>query len=233
MPTMHNFLAYHKENEFFRYRKMIPDKLIAFGFVQHGSDYVYETPLPCGHFAMRVIVAQTGEVSTQVTDALSGEIYALHHIPGATGGFIGSVREAYAHVLMAIDASCAEPDVFKSADALHVIQYVRETYQDELQFLWKRSPENAIFRRKDTRKWYAAMLTVRREKLKLDGNGVVEILDLRCEPEDIASLVDGKRYFPGYHMNKRHWITICLDGTVPTQEIRARIDASFVLAAKA
>lgn len=33
-------------------------------------------------------------------------------------------------------------------------------------------------------------------------------------------------------MNKKHWITICLDGTVSLEEIFRLIDMSFILAAK-
>ena len=60
--------------------------------------------------------------------------------------------------------------------------------------------------------------------------GAVEIIDLRIKPEDVEALLDGKKYFPGYHMNKRHWYTICLDGSVPIEEIFCRVDESFALA---
>ncbi|MDR3176713.1 MAG: MmcQ/YjbR family DNA-binding protein [Desulfovibrio sp.] len=55
---------------------------------------------------------------------------------------------------------------------------------------------------------------------------------MRIKPEEIDTLIDGKRYFPGYHMNKKHWFTICLDGSVSTEEIFCRIDESFALARK-
>jgi hypothetical protein len=61
---------------------------------------------------------------------------------------------------------------------------------------------------------------------------MVDIIDLRVNPKEVDSLVDGKKYFPDYHMNKKHWVTICLDGSVPLEEVFCRIDESYVLAAE-
>ncbi|MCL1904589.1 MAG: MmcQ/YjbR family DNA-binding protein [Methanomassiliicoccaceae archaeon] len=122
-------------------------------------------------------------------------------------------------------------DIFKSEQALEIIGYVRDEYHDELQFLWERF-DNAVFIRKDSNKWYAALLPLTKRKLGLDSDEAVEVLDLRARTDDIVSLVDGKRYFPGFHMNKKYWYTICLDGSVPTDEIFRRIDASYELSKK-
>lgn len=121
-------------------------------------------------------------------------------------------------------------DVFLSAGAQQVIAYAREKYRDELQFLWQRFPKNAILRRKDNAKWYAALLVLEKRKLGLDEDSVVDIIDLRGDPGAIRALVDGERYFPGFHMNKKHWYTMCLDGSVPVKDVLARIDESYSLA---
>lgn len=99
-------------------------------------------------------------------------------------------------------------------------------------FLWKKFQNNAIFRRADTNKWYAAILTVKKKKLGIDSDGEIEIIDLRGKPIDIIQIVDGKKYLPGYHMNKNNWFTICFDGSVSTKEICNLIDESYVLANK-
>lgn len=59
----------------------------------------------------------------------------------------------YGRILELIANKCFENDVFQSDYAHKVIRYVRQTYGDELEFLWERFPDNAIFRRKDTGKW--------------------------------------------------------------------------------
>ena len=85
---------------------------------------------------------------------------------------------------------------------------------------------------KDNKKWYAAVLTVSRRKLGFDSDETVEIIDLRMSPEILAASVDNVRIFAGYHMNKKHWVTVCLDGTMPTEEICTMIDESYALARK-
>ena len=40
-------------------------------------------------------------------------------------------------------------------------------------------------------------------------------------------LWDSDGIFPAYHMNKRHWITVLLDGTVPTETVKKLLDVSF------
>lgn len=216
----------------FKNRKIKLEQLLPFGFSKSGNGYVYSIGLLGGQFEMTVSVDKAGKATAEVIDGASRERYVLHRVAGAKGAFVGTVREEYEAVLAAVAESCSEPDVFKSEEARQLIAYVREKYQRELEFLWKRFPDNAIFRRQDNAKWFAALLTVSKIKLGLNETGAVEILDLRGNPENIAALVDGEKYFPGYHMNKKHWFTICLDGSVPIEEILARLDESFALALK-
>ena len=56
---------------------------------------------------------------------------------------------------------------------------------------------------------------------------------IKCDPERIAELqAQYEGITPGYHMNKRHWLSVLLDGSVPAQDIFPLIDASYALAAK-
>lgn len=219
-------------------RKVNISRLRAFGFSDAAGDHVYTTALLDGLFAMTVTVVSEGGVSTDVIEKASGESYVLHRVPGPTGAFVGQIREEYERVLTRIAKACFEPDVFKSEGARRVLHYVQVTYQNEPEYLWQSFPDNAIVRRSDNGKWYLAILTVRKKKLGLPGEGTLEVLDIRMKPEDVVRLVDGTRYFPGYHMNKKHWVTLCLDAPdpaslpVPLEEIFARIDESFTLAAR-
>jgi predicted DNA-binding protein (MmcQ/YjbR family) len=37
---------------------------------------------------------------------------------------------------------------------------------------------------------------------------------------------------PGYHLNKQHWNTVTIDGSIPNEEIQRMIDMSYDLVAK-
>lgn len=180
---------------------------------------------------LTVIIDTDGTIRTRLVDG-SGNEYFLHRIADAAGSFVGRVKNEYETALKEISEKCFELDVFKSEQARAVIAYVTDTYGDELEYLWRKFPDNAVVRRKDNKKWYAALLTVSRGKLGLSSDEVVEILDLRIPPEEMESTVDHIRFFPGYHMNKKHWLTLCLDGSVSIEEICRRIDESYLLAKK-
>ena len=55
-------------------------------------------------------------------------------------------------------------------------------------------------------------------------------LNLKCEPNEAQILRDiFPAIIPGYHMNKTHWNTIILDGSVPDGELERLIDLSHRL----
>jgi predicted DNA-binding protein (MmcQ/YjbR family) len=55
-------------------------------------------------------------------------------------------------------------------------------------------------------------------------------LTLKCDPDQALFLRDlYPAVHPGYHMNKRHWNTITLDGSIPDEELRGMIADSYDL----
>lgn len=55
-------------------------------------------------------------------------------------------------------------------------------------------------------------------------------INLKCDPERAIELRDEhKGIKPGWHMNKRHWNTVMLDGTVPPKLIRELVQHSYQL----
>lgn len=111
-----------------------------------------------------------------------------------------------------------------------VLRYIKEYYGAGPEFLWKTSDTAAAIHHPGTKKWFAALMLQTPDRvLNLPGEGRTDILNLKCDPMIIGSLVDGKRYLPGYHMNKEHWISVVLDGSLPPEEIFPWIDLSFRL----
>lgn len=216
----------------FKNKAVSAEKLLPFGFSADKDGYAYSAAIVDGQFNLVVRIAADGNVSAKVYDADSGDEYTLHLSSQAVGAFVGRVRTEYGAVLQKIADSCFETKVFTTEYADKIIRYVREKYQEEFEFLWEKFPNNAVVRRKDNKKWYAALLTVAGAKIGLSDDGLVEIIDLRMRHEDIEKLVDGRKYFGGYHMNKKHWISLCLDASVPWCEICKRLDDSRLLAEK-
>jgi len=58
-------------------------------------------------------------------------------------------------------------------------------------------------------------------------------LNLKCDPDVALQLREQYAAVrPGYHMNKKHWNTVDIDGTIPEQEIYRMIDHSYQLVRK-
>lgn len=118
-------------------------------------------------------------------------------------------------------------DIFKTKQAKQIIKYVKEKYNNELEFLWAKFPKYAIFRHKENKKWYAILISFEENKLGIESNKIVDIIVLKNKQENIINLIDNEKYFAGYHMNKRNWFTIKLDSGVTIKEIYDFIDESY------
>lgn len=58
-------------------------------------------------------------------------------------------------------------------------------------------------------------------------------VNLKCDPERALELRDEyESIIPGYHMNKRHWNTVILDGSVPDPLLTELIEHSYALVVK-
>jgi predicted DNA-binding protein (MmcQ/YjbR family) len=55
-------------------------------------------------------------------------------------------------------------------------------------------------------------------------------INLKCDPESSVQLREQyASVLPGYHMNKRHWITVLMDGSIPDKLLKQWIDHSYEL----
>ena len=216
--------------EIFDNKKPNVEKLKEYGFSCYDGKLVYHVRILDAQFELTVAVSENGDVAAQLIDVAFEEPYTQHLVAEAEGEFVGRVREAYERALTAICEACFETDVYREPLTQRLIEHAAEKYGDEPEYLWKQFPDTAILRRKDSEKWYAIFMSVERKKLGLSGMGRVEVLDVRVDPVELPLLVDGVRVLPGWHMNKKHWVSVLLDGTVPFDELTEYLEESWHLA---
>ncbi len=105
-------------------------------------------------------------------------------------------------------------------DKKEIFEYIKNQYNIVPEYLWDNKPDVAVFRHNDTKKWFGIIMHVNGE----------EYFNVKTEPDYSDLLRNTYDYIiPAYHMNKEHWITILLDGTVPKQKICDLIDISYDL----
>ena len=75
------------------------------------------------------------------------------------------------------------------------------------------------------------MMEVPGAKLGLPERGMLDILNLKCDPVLIASLRGAPGLLPAYHMNKENWITAVLDSGAPDAQIRTLLAMSYDMTA--
>ena len=216
--------------DFIKNKKIDFKKLEEFGFELIDNSYYYHTFLLKNQFKMTIKINLDNSIFTEIIDTETNEPYVLHLLEMKRSGYSEKVYKAYSEVLEKIQKECFEDEIFKTNYTKEIIDYVKNKYGDEFEFLWKKSPKNAVIRRKSSNKWYAVILTISKRKLNLDSEEIIEVINLHNSPEEIEKHIDNKRYFPAYHMNKKYWCTICLDGTIELEEIYKLIDISYELA---
>ena len=217
-------------NNFIKDKKIDFKKLEEFGFELIDNSYYYYTSLLKNQFKMSVKISLDNSIFTEIIDTETNEPYILHLLEIKRSGYSEKVYKAYSEILAKIQKECFEDEIFKANYTKEIVAYIKNKYGDELEFLWEKSPKNAVVRRKSSKKWYAVILTVSKRKLNLDSDEIIEVINLHNIVEEIKKLIDNKKYFPAYHMNKKYWCTICLDGTVELEEIYKLVDVSYELA---
>ena len=215
---------------FIKNKKMNFKKLEEFGFKLKDNSYYYQTSLLKNQFKMSVKISLDNSIFTEIIDTETNEAYILHLLEIKRSGYSEKVYKAYSEVLEKIKKECFEDEIFKANYTKEIVDYIKNKYGDELEFLWEKSPKNAVVRRKSSNKWYAVILTISKRKLNLNSDEIIEVINLHNSSEEIEKLIDNKRYFPAYHMNKKYWCTICLDGRIELEEIYKLIDISYELA---
>ena len=71
-------------------------------------------------------------------------------------------------------------------------------------------------------------MNVGKDKLGLEGDGTVDCMNLKIDDPILHDmLIHDKGIIPSYHMNKRHWITVLLDGTVSDNKVFELINVSY------
>lgn len=212
-------------------KKINFDKLKNFGFKYSSGDWLYSENIMDGEFCLNVQIDEKS-FKTEVVEIETGEIYTLHLVEGAGGKYIGKVRSEYEKILNKIIKECFEMSVFESEYSIKVLEYAKQKYGSEPEYLWEKFPRNAVCRRADNKKWYFAVLSVKADRLGFDSDEIIEVIDLRADKEIVPELLKKENIYPAYHMNKKSWVTVVLDGSMGFNQLCEMIDHSYELAKK-
>lgn len=93
--------------------------------------------------------------------------------------------------------------------------------------------DTTVLRHADTGKWFGIIMHISGNKVGLSPDIKVDVMNVKCKPEDTFTAREiSSGILPAYHMNKKHWISILLNGTVEPQLTEALLENSYELTKK-
>ncbi|MGZ9805265.1 MmcQ/YjbR family DNA-binding protein [Streptococcus sp. V869] len=215
--------------EIFKAYQFNSKKAKEYGFLENKGVWTFSSTILHGDFLMRVIVVD-GDLSFQVFDQETGDLYPQVHMESLRGTFVGSVRETCLEVLYDIRKSCFEVQEFLCSQTKRIMTLVQAKYENQLEYLWEKSPDTAVLRHEDNQKWYAVLMKISWEKLDKAQGGQVEVVNLKHD--QVADLLLQKGIYPAFHMNKRYWISLPLDDTLSDEQVLELFERSWDLTRK-
>ena len=215
--------------EIFNSYQFNKEKARDYGFVEDEQVWTYSCQILQGDFFMTVSITPDN-VSFQVFDQETGDLYPQVHMESMRGSFVGSVREACLEILYQIRKACFDVQDFICPQTKRIKAQVQEKYGSQLEYLWEKSPDTAVLRHEGNQKWYAVMMRIPWDKLEKGREGLVEAGNLKHD--QVADLLSKKGIYPAFHMNKRYWLSLALDDSLQDEEVIELIEKSWNLTVK-
>ncbi len=108
-------------------------------------------------------------------------------------------------------------------------KHITETYGVIAEYPWANAPSYGVYRHIHNKKWFAVIMDIPASKLGFISDETISIVNIKSDPILIGSLHKDDGIYPAYHMNKSHWISVLLDGTVDEEKIKWLTEISFSL----
>lgn len=214
------------ESDLFKHFKPNYTKLKNYGFTKEKDTYIYHSLLMDGDFDACISVSKDGVVSGKIMDTELEEEYVLFRTH-TRNEFAAQVRSEYLDLLEDIAKQCFYPVLYNSKQADTLMKYVAKKYGDEPDNPFRKI-DACVIRNHDSKKWYGLIMEVTRGTLNHNEDDTkVEILNIKVSEETEKKCLKKKDVYPAYHMKKKQWISIVLDGAVRDDEIQEWIDESY------
>ena len=139
--------------EIFKSYQFNQEKASVYGFIENEGVWTYSFQILDGDFVMTVSIT-TDNVSFQVFDQETGDLYPQVHMESMRGTFVGCVRQACLEILYQVRQSCFDVQDFICPQTKRIMAQVQKKYGNQLEYLWEKSPDTAVLRKEEIKKWY-------------------------------------------------------------------------------
>lgn len=199
--------------------------LAEWGFENGQARYV----LVEGEFELGMTLSDQ-ELELVVYDLAMEEPYTLFEVASASGALVTALRQQVDDILNRILGQQIQDNPLVE----RLVDYVATTYGLAPAHPFKRHPEIIGFKVPEVDKLFGIFLPV--DYCRLDKTSSrtdqVLVLNLKGQPDQILGRIDNCRYFPAYHMNKKHWFSVLLDAQTDWNQLISLLAESYRLVKK-
>ena len=218
------------EDNFFKKYKVIKEKLEPYGFIKEIDKYKFSKKFMENKFQAVIYIDSNNKITGKVIDLEFNEEYTSFRIKDVEGEFVNLVKKEYMEILQNIADNCMEKCMEKQCfifpQSNIICKYIKDEYGIEPEFMWNTNPGYGVFKN-DNNKWFGIIMNIEKNKIIPNcNNDEIEVLDLKLDDE-VEQYLKIKGFYPAYHMNKKSWISIILDGSVSTETIEKLVKISY------
>ncbi len=214
------------EEELFKNVEFDEAKLLSYGFKKNKNEYKYDIDIN-NHTMLLEIMIKAKKIKLRVIDKKFQEEYINYRINSMDGAFVSEIRAEIKNIATDIIQKCGKKGYFNLAQTKRLITYLKDEYNCIPEFAWDKYPGFAILRHENNKKWFGIIMNLNKEKLDSKTNQEIEVINVKIEPSKILELIKKPGFYPAYHMNKKYWLTICLDDTVSDEVLQKLVQESY------
>lgn len=189
-------------------------KLKEYGFIIKNNEYIFNKQLN-DNLTMKIIINK--DISLYIFDRdFNDEClnYELSYLKNMWVNYVNDIKE-----------KCFILVKYNNKQALEIDNYIKEKYKIDAEFMFSKFPHFGVY--KINNKWFSMIMDIDYRLIDKNKSGQVYVINLKND--NVENLINEKCFYKAYHMNKKYWISICLDDEVDINKIFSLIDKSFEL----
>jgi len=207
-------------------KQFIPSLALKFGFKKTGPEtFEINLPLKTPDFEVQIIIDHN-EIKLKVFELPDRLEYLPFNLNEDEGGsFVNQIRSDVDEVVYQVIESRYQLKDYRE----RVFDFVRAELNTKLETPWDKHPEFYVMKTANRQKWYGLMMRISYQLLDPQQSGIVDVLNLKAPPLKIVDLIDYQTFYPAYHMNKKHWVSVVVDEKINLKQLQALIRQSYQL----
>lgn len=189
-------------------------KLKEYGFIIENNEYIFNKQLN-DNLTMKIIINK--DISLYIFDKDFNDECLNYEL--------SFIKSKWIKIIDDIKNKCCNLLTYNSKQAMEIDRYIYDKYNIKANFMFSKFPHFGVY--KVNNKWFAIIMDIDYSIIDKTKKGLVYVINIKND--NVEKLINENGFYKAYHMNKKYWISICLDGEVSNNKVFSLIDKSFEL----